>query len=186
MPDGAEKWQIISSVEPIQPPYAEAVFGGIDYEAGNDIDVSDGKVWIALAATDGEGRVVGFAQLKYNETVPNSDIVSLLPIHQGDLFFSLQFDVDLSSETKSISTITDLVNKIEINPDDIANYRLLSISSESVIWDSMTSSFMVMIPTNDLSDGDVVRVTFKSDALIDADNGPITQESVETTVIGLG
>ncbi|REE83901.1 S-layer family protein [Paenibacillus taihuensis] len=200
LPAGATKWMVSTTVDEPETPSAGTEFNGIDYTAGDDIDISEGKNWIAIAAADDDGNVVGFRALLHAESTSPSVVASLSQISSGDLYMiTITFNPTVSTDLTSITDAKDLIASIIINPD--SNPVTVDLDSATLNWDgggsgggfpgggfpgggspggSLPSMAMIALahtPAYQVQAGDVVRVTFK--------NG-IEIENCSTSVVASG
>lgn len=184
LPGGATKWRIGTSAQPPETPVAGSLFNGLDYSAGADIDISGGKNWISLAAVNDSNLVVGFASVPYTEPAPQTDVASLSTLYAGsNSVLTINFSTFLSSLTTANSNLSDLIASIVINPD--TSPEQVDLNSSSLAWDPLGVPYpkvMITIPPSNLVAGDVVRVTFKTGALLDSSYNAISQTTCGTTV----
>jgi cell division septation protein DedD len=188
LPDGADHWLVVSSSGDLQPPAAGVEFvGGQPYEAGQNIDISQGKYQIMVVAVDSSNRAVAYAFTAYNPSQPAVDVAFLSNLYAGSDMEHLiiTFQTELGSATTSITDIVDLIDSIVINPNSAGAVTLpISSADDSVYWQDMLGFPMadITIPTTRLTLGDTVRVTFKSGALVNGDDISIAQQYCEKLV----
>ncbi|MEQ4482963.1 FecR domain-containing protein [Cohnella silvisoli] len=178
LPTGATKYQILTSTSSIATPAVGATFGGTDYSSEQDIDISNGKQHIGLAATDASGKVVGFVLTYYTLPVAQ-DAFSLSNIGVGSQNqLTISFTSPLAESITSNTTLSKFLSSIVVTPA-MGAPTSITLSSSSIGWDTLMGSpkLIITIPGTTLNPGDVVRVTFNSGVL-----GGITQTVCETTV----